>query len=542
MGSVARPANADIGVWNGLAWSVLTMAFLLTTPGTAQRAHQPRTGAPSTYPNPSRVLVIYKSNSADLDGDGVGDSQELATYYAQKRGVPSSNLLALNISVPSFSNFYGSGQYLQFYSEMVSPIKNKLAALGATNIDILLIAGDLPATFYDGANQKLCVDNVLMGLNALGSTATSAAPKGINPYFDQAPIFQPDPGHFDHSKFKYMGADMYLVARLGSDSSLRGMDQVDQSLYADRYLAPHPGYYYGNAYVDSRYGIPYPQTNYGTPYTDAVLSAETAVQQGAYLDSATADMNIAYSEHYVSGSGFPLKWENTTGDLNIGAPGATFNDGTSASTAPRALFYGGWYNYINYNDVYEWLPGSFAIDLNSGPYFGVQALHHGASAASYVVDEPYLDGHQRPNVVYYFLLNGYDFAEAAALSTPYIGWMNMNEGDPLYAPTQPKTLAVDTQVPAASAGYPKLAADPASNNTIMSLMVDNSRGPMVVSVKVEYGADTRYGSVVSSVGYSRVPKVSLPWPPGTYHYRVTLTSPVGIVTTTSDSVYVVAPK
>src|SRR2546429_5180373 len=45
--------------------------------------------------------------------------------------------------------------------------------------------------------------------------------------------------------------------------SLRGMDQVDQSLYADLYVYPLAGYFYGNAYVDSLSGIPNSLPNSG---------------------------------------------------------------------------------------------------------------------------------------------------------------------------------------------------------------------------------------------------------------------------------------
>src|SRR5205814_257065 len=117
--------------------------------------------------------------------------------------------------------------------------------------------------------------------------------------------------------------------------------------------------------------------------------------------------------HYAATSGFPMKWENTTAGLSIGDSGATFSDGTIAATAPRALFYAGWYNYERYNDVWAWLPGSAACDLNSGSTFGLQALHHGASAAAYVLGEPFLGYHQRPNVLLYYLLHGFNFAEAS---------------------------------------------------------------------------------------------------------------------------------
>ncbi len=477
-------------------------------------------------------MIVYKVNGPDNNHNGVSDSLELAQYYALKRNVPLTNLLGLNISVGSA---YGIGQYGTFYTEMVAPIKNALTSLGSVNINVILLAGELPTVVNDGSNTSLSVDSALMGINALGSDSNSVIPKGVNPYFDSAPGFDASRGHFNQNLYQYNGAAMYLVTRLGSNSSLRGMDQVDQSLYASVYLYPKAGYYSGNAYINSLYGT----------YTDAFLSAQPAVQQGLYDNDADADMNIAYAEHYFLPSGFPLKWLDTASALEIGNPSATYSDGTSASTAPQALFYGGWYNYNNYNNVYQWLPGSVATDLNSGSYFGIQALDHGASAASYVVSEPFLDGAVRPNILYYYLLNGYTFAEASALATPYIGWMVVNEGDPLYAPLQAKTPLIDTQAPVLSSGYPTVVVNPATGNVAMSLMVNSTPNPEVVTAQVQYGPDANYGSVATSTGdgplveatgvFSRNPTVSLPWALGTvYHYRIVLTDPAGNITTTGD--------
>ena len=260
------------------------------------------------------------------------------------------------------------------------------------------------------------------------------------------------------------------------------------------------------------------------------------MQTGDYTLVGNADMNIAYAEHWVTAAGFPLKWENTTDAVVIGGAGAMFSDGTSALSAPRALFYGGWYNFDHYNNVYQWLAGSIACDLNSAPYFGTQALLHGASAASYVVSEPYLNGHQRPEILYYYILKGYDFAEASALATPFIGWMAVNEGDPLYAPNQPKTPVVDTTAPILEAGYPQATVSAATGITTVNLPINDIQGPEVVAARVNYGPDTNYGSIVNSApGFSRTPSVLLPSTAGqTNHYQVTLTDPVGNIWTSGD--------
>jgi chitodextrinase len=489
-------------------------------------------GSVTPYMSPSKVLVVYRVNSSDTDGDGMGDSEQLARYYIQKRAVPQGNLLGLNISV---GTNYQSSEYSKFQSEMVQPIKSKISQLGSASIDVILLAGNLPMDL-----GSISLDNALMGLNYWSASSNNIG-KYSNPYFEPAPTFGTDKGHFSHSAYKFNNTDMYLVSRLGSDNPLRGIDQVDQSIYGDTYIYPSPGYYSGNAYVDTQYSsIPYPQTNWGAPYTDSYLTSQANVQSGSYSTAAGADMNIAYAEHYIVPSGFPLKWEFTTTSLQIGHPSSMYSDGTSAATAPRALFYGGWYNYAGaYPDAWEWLPGSIADDLNSGYYFGMNALSRGASAAMYSRAEPYLDGTHRPHVWYFYILQGYNFAEASALATPNIGWMETSEGDPLYAPMQPKTPVLDTQAPMLVSGYPKFSLDAITGNTIMQLAVDDSNGPEVAKATIEYGLDSSYGFVATSTpGYHRISKANLRWANGvTYHYRITLTDPVGNTTFSPDFIY-----
>lgn len=95
---------------------------------------------------------------------------------------------------------------------------------------------------------------------------------------------------------------------------------------------------------------------------------------------------------------------------------STFVDGTSTLTAPKAMFYFGWYSYGIYYDIYEWLPGknnflnrskhnetnfqskkgSYASDLDSINFgydyrnnyysvFGTQSLYHGGKTTEFAI-------------------------------------------------------------------------------------------------------------------------------------------------------------
>ena len=515
-----------------------------------------QTQAATSSPTASRVLVVYNANwTGDDDHDGVQDSIEVANYYMAKRGVPAANILGLACSIGRSSQYspFINLPYPTFFNDVIAPIKSKLATLGTSNIDIILFCYGVPYQLPTGAS----LDNAVMALNYLNPTsdntnaAVSQYPYYNNSYFATSPTFQTDVGHFDHNSFKDPGGnDMYLVSRLDGPRGVQGaMELVDQALYGERYVSPLTGYYNGIAYVESNEGQPN-----GALYTDAFLAVDLDVIEGNYYSYATADKNIAYAEHYVTQSGFPLKWDNQNlGSYTdrIGDPGAMFSDGTAALLAPRALFYAGWYNYGHYNDVWSWLPGSVACDLNSdslggysirnylaGPTFGASALQNGATCVSGVVNEPYLTGHQRPNVLLYYMLKDYTFAEASTLATPNTaGWMAINIGDPLYAPMKAKTLVKDTQSPAFASGFPNDTPGSSPSERTINIIVSDSPEPEVAQVKIEYGLSTSYGStVLSGEGFWRRHTFLLSnlTPSSVYHYRVTLTDPAGNVTITGD--------
>src|SRR5262245_2254129 len=223
--------------------------------------------------SPSRVLVVYNANWGDEDADGVRDSLQVANYYASKRGVPPSNLLGLNITLNYGPIRYDQTEYPRFYSEMIQPIRDKLAALGPTNIDVILLCYGVPYNLGPSASGRgfVAIDNVLMALNNWSPTTHDVRVLN-NPYIATNPTFELDRPAFSHDAYKIAGREMYLVARLDGMSALRAENLVDQALYAERYLAAGPGLFNGNVYVDSRNG----------GYTDASLAASAAVISGSY--------------------------------------------------------------------------------------------------------------------------------------------------------------------------------------------------------------------------------------------------------------------
>jgi len=486
---------------------------------------------------PSSVLIVYNSNyTLDADGDGVQDSLEVANYYSAQRGVPSSNILGVACSrsdqVPT---------YTELQTNIIQPIQAKLKTLGPKAIDVLLMVYGMPWTYKGNS-----LDNILIGLN-LWSPTIDDITLALNPYVSYAPSFITGPGHFTHS-ITFEGTDMYLVTRLdGPNGPLGTMNLVDTSMYAETYLANVPGYFTGNIYVNSENRVR------KAPYTDSFLSSNSSVQTGFYLDYDSSDLNIAYTEHYVLGSGFPLKWLEVGGV--IGTAGTKYSDGTSAATAPNALFYGGWYNFNRYPlNVWDWIPGSIGDDFDSDelgynirdPHsiaWGTSALADGVDGTCGAVEEPYTAFAEMPNVLIYYLLNGYAFAEAGVLGNPAIGWHTMCIGDPLYTPLASKNTIYETQAPQIASGYPAFQQGNVAGN-VVTVLVDMPSLPEVVQARMKYGKTSSYGLVLNSNNWGRHHQFAPINLKGgtTYHYQITLTDPAGLSVSSSDRTFTTPPE
>ncbi|MFH0908597.1 MAG: TIGR03790 family protein [bacterium] len=467
------------------------------------------------------MLVVYNTAwTADSDTNGVQDSKQIADYYVAFRGIPTNQVLGVSTRVE-----YNYDAHGRFYDQLVAPIKAQLSLLGPSNIDVIVLVHGIPYSTPRSSGGSLCVDNCLMSLNHV-TTNNNMAGWLPNPYAESTPTFSTDKGHFDHGTYKYSGQNVYIVCRLNAPDPPWGViNQLEQIRYAEKYVST--GGLMGCAYVDSRFG----------PYTDSGLATNPAVVSGSYYAYVDGDMNMAFAERYVLAKGIPLRWENAGTDKEIGEAGSAF------LIATNALLYGGWYNYGRYIDAFEWLPGSVGCDLNSDSASGMRdgrvwvggAFRQGLSCAAGVIGEPYMNGHQRPNVLIYYLLQGYTFAEASMLSTPYMEWQCSNLGDPLYAPFRPKPAATDTSVPILSTGFPRMLSVGQTNASIVFGIEYTNIEPEAVRCVVSYGLtpDCTQTSTARRGYWVRKDAYLTGLHSGTtYYYRLMLADPAGNFTNT----------
>jgi uncharacterized protein (TIGR03790 family) len=88
----------------------------------------------------------------------------------------------------------------------------------------------------------------------------------------------------------------------------------------------------------------------------------------------------------------------------------------------------------------SWLPANTATkeSIYGGSHQSLIAdfIHDGVTGAAGHVDEPYLDGTIRPEVLFPAYVSGRNLAEAFYAAMPYLSWQTIVIGDPLCAPFQ----------------------------------------------------------------------------------------------------------
>jgi len=268
---------------------------------------------PHQHVGPTNVLVIYNTAWPDTDGNGLGDSLDVAHYYAERRGVPTNNLLGVTISNYLDATWHDFIAYDVFYSNIVVPVVARLDATNPTtaqpfrsNIYYLCPVYGVPPdvnTYFDSSenpfapwyNARRSLDAYLMnpylafnnglcftnGHNRPGVWSALPAEYGTqwgdwwyevgygplvdpgdnewNKYYDDAD----DPVtalHFKAARdsewpaFYVNSYGYFLVTRLDGPDAQTACGLVDKALYAERYLRNWAGApttaYYGRVYAD----------------------------------------------------------------------------------------------------------------------------------------------------------------------------------------------------------------------------------------------------------------------------------------------------
>lgn len=441
-----------------------------------------------------RWVVVFNSAWPDEDGNGLNDSEEVARHWAKRRGVPLDRLIGVDCSNGTSDLYSGQSGWEDFWDEMVLPLRTQVVDDSNDRVLGFLLVYGVPMRLSPPSYGTRALDTTLMNLWDMGDRATpSFTTYGhADVYFDSAPTSGVDPGRFDPAVHRFAGRRTYLVARLDGLTKDHAMEMVDSALYGDVYLSNQPGHYTGGAYCDTRYG--------------AYTSGDLAGYPFSHVFYDTADKDMAYGRDWMEQAGFALKWEPY--GTEIGEPSAQWEDGTPALTVSDAMMYEGWYNYNTYHDVWTWMVGSMACDLNSNSVarlreedpgtFLSSALHLGLTCGTGVVAEPYLNGHPYPEVFAYYMIEGYPFAEAARVSDPKARWRNLYLGDPLYQPFRVgKTPQLDQDAPPACQVLHASASAVPGDWDLETFLDTTDAMPDLGTLSVAFGEDPTFGSLAT---------------------------------------------
>ncbi|HEX4347320.1 MAG TPA: TIGR03790 family protein [Vicinamibacterales bacterium] len=371
--------------------------FAIVTLQVATCVAQPAEAVPTPAANlAAKVLVVYNKKYRD--------SRTVADYYMQARRIPEENRCAIDVEAPGPNNYIPGG--MAGYRDAVKkPIQKCLTTVGKANILYIVFSYMTPFRVWEPGVLKLdvrAIDSLVADIWNPSDTEQSPnryyrPDQSANAaYFAFEPLLQ----------FRQENPEIleYSVWRLDAMDVATAKGLVDKA----RAAADSPS---GRGCFDRRYPDP--------------IAADTGLAAGEWDIQRSADL--------VASVGFPVMLDKN--DAEIGTAPAPLR-------CENALFYGGWYSYGHYNDAFSWAPGAMGWHLDSlsleNPHdpktWSAGAIARGITITSGVVAEPYLEFIPHLDSFFKAVLEGANVGDAMLRVTPSLNWMNVNVGDPLYAP------------------------------------------------------------------------------------------------------------
>jgi len=359
----------------------------------------------SLFPSPvlaqdglaARVLVVYNT--------AFPDSVEVADYYMVRRGIPEANRCPIRTDPDDDVNYFISLD--SFLTKVRDPIQGCLTAVGPNNILYIVLTYLTPFKTYDGSFltfSERSTDDLIADV-----WSPVIAYRRVHPYY--APSHSALDQYAPYTSFAdfrdgLIGSPFYSVWRLDGYDKEQSKGLVDKAIQAETQgLA-------GQGCFDRRYGdIQY-------------------VQDSSY---GSADWDIFKSAEFASAVGYEVTEDDN--EAEFGTPPAP-------DRCDGAVFYSGWYSYGHYNDAFSWNTGAIGWHIDSlscesprsANTWSGGALANGITVTSGVVSEPFLDGIPVSDGVFRNLFEGANVGDAFLRNLPYVRWMNLFIGDPLYRP------------------------------------------------------------------------------------------------------------
>ena len=355
----------------------------------------------------ANVLVVANEASAD--------SGRIAEHYVRVRAVPADQVVRIKVDVAD------EVERSVFDTQIHSPIATWLRQHSAQDrILYIVLTKGIPLRIKGTSGRNGTVASVdseltLLYRRLLGQTPAVA---GLldNPYYlGTLPVTQA-------KLFSHQVSDLYLVTRLD------GFTVDDVLALIDRGAAPVRQ---GRILLDQRAGLSDP---IGNRWLQAAADKLTAMGFGARLVNETTEQVLSDEKnvfgYYSWGSNDRAITRRRFGFGFVpGAIAGMFvsSDGRTFTEPPASWTIGKWDDKTTY---YAGSPQSLTGDL----------IREGVTGVAGHVEEPYLDGTIRPDILFPAYVSGFNLAESFYLAMRYVSWQTVVVGDPLCAPFPRKAL------------------------------------------------------------------------------------------------------
>jgi uncharacterized protein (TIGR03790 family) len=365
---------------------------------------------------PGYAVAQTAKNVAVVINDASADSRRIGEYYAQRRGVPQSNVIHLQAPVEE------EIPWRAFVSTIQTPIASALARgnLQDRVLYIVLSKGvplRVSATTPRGV-AILSVDSELTLLYRImtGRPGGQNGPQP-NPYFVGGGTVA------DAAPFTHAARDIYLVTRIDAFTVAEALALVD----AGRTPVTR-----GRIVLDERDAL---QDHLGEEWLDTAAARLRAMGNG---ERVVLDTNVKPLRNVQDVLGY-FSWGSNDPGLRVRRVGLGFVPGAIAAT------------YLNADartfqePPSSWTPGSSSTDKNTWWAGSPQSLigdllREGVTGAAGNVSQPSLAATVRPQILFPAYMAGFDLAESFYLSVPFLGAQTVIIGDPLCRPFSGRTV------------------------------------------------------------------------------------------------------
>ena len=373
--------------------------------------------------------VVLVANSSDPD------SVAIARHYAEVRGVPPANIVALAMPLSETLS------WKEFVATVWQPLQDELVRRGWIDAIAMDLFDGVGRRKYSISGHKISALVTCRGV-PLRIANDPRLLSDYKPYPDRAE-FRTNAGAVDSELSLLVQTDYPINAG------------VPNPLFAN----DHPtGFAIAQVVKVSR--LDGPTADQALHLVDLAVEAErTGLLGRAYVDIAgpheNGDRWLAATERIAARLGFDLTASHGPGTLPA----------TSRFDAPALYF--GWYaqdlNGPFLLPGFRFPPGAIAVHIHS---FSAHTLRsetegwcgplvaRGVTATVGNVYEPYLEYVHRPDLMMAALSRGYDLVDAAYYAQPLLSWQSIVIGDPLY---RPFAVSLTAQVARLSALPPDLA-------------------------------------------------------------------------------------